>query len=138
MNWKCIPSAIIQTAVPALILSFMIVGDVCGQSAPKVVLRENPAVPLHLYEPHPPMDTLSPLPPLTLRTITAEFPGVVYRLSESSAQLLPWKMQEKLDLAAPWKLQLAEENTYRTLRMVLGSIQVGGVAYLMYEHFKKK
>jgi hypothetical protein len=30
-----------------------------------------------------------------------------------------------------------KQNEYRTLRTVLGALEVGGTAYLLYEHIRK-
>jgi hypothetical protein len=42
-----------------------------------------------------------------------------------------------IDLAAPWKLQLARESEHKLMYQVLGAIEAGGVAYLAYEHIRK-
>ena len=49
----------------------------------------------------------------------------------------PWKMERTLDIAAIWKAGLVKEEEFKTLRLVLGYVQVGGVAYLAYKHIKK-
>ncbi len=41
------------------------------------------------------------------------------------------------DLTAAWRLQLAREERNSTLYTVLGTVQLGGVAYLAYRHVKK-
>jgi hypothetical protein len=48
-----------------------------------------------------------------------------------------WTFKTKNDLENSWRQELAKQNEYRTLRTVLGSIQMGGVAYLTYMHLKK-
>ncbi|MFI5252183.1 MAG: hypothetical protein ACHQQQ_07095 [Bacteroidota bacterium] len=48
-----------------------------------------------------------------------------------------WTLPEKIDLISPWKLQLAHQDEYKTLYTILGSIQMGGVAYIAYQHVKK-
>lgn len=42
-----------------------------------------------------------------------------------------------IDIASPWKLELAEQNEYRALGLILGSIGAGGAAYVAYQHIKK-
>ncbi|MBX2992071.1 MAG: hypothetical protein KF749_13015 [Bacteroidetes bacterium] len=44
---------------------------------------------------------------------------------------------EKIDLLSPLKLQRAREDDLSTLRTILGTVQLGGVAYLAYRHLKK-
>jgi hypothetical protein len=43
----------------------------------------------------------------------------------------------KPDLTAPLRLQRAREESNRTLYAVLGTVHLGGVAYLAYRHIKK-
>ena len=47
-----------------------------------------------------------------------------------------WQDQ-KLDLMAPLRLQMAREEKLKTLNAVLGTVQLGGVMYLAYKHVKK-
>jgi hypothetical protein len=56
-----------------------------------------------------------------------------------SVPLLPLSLRNrtKNDLQNSWKQELVKQEEYRTLRIVLGSIQMGGVAYLTYLHIKK-
>ncbi len=42
-----------------------------------------------------------------------------------------------IDIASPWKLELAEQNEYRALGLILGSIGAGGAAWVAYQHIKK-
>ncbi len=44
---------------------------------------------------------------------------------------------DKVDLVAPLRLQWEREAHMGTLRTILGSIQLGGVAYLAYRHLTK-
>jgi hypothetical protein len=46
-------------------------------------------------------------------------------------------MEMKADLTSPFRLQMESEARLRTLRTVLGTVQVGGVAYLAYRYIKK-
>jgi hypothetical protein len=48
-----------------------------------------------------------------------------------------WAYKTKIDLESAWKQELTKQEEYRTLRTVLGSVKMGGVAYLTYLHFKK-
>ena len=42
-----------------------------------------------------------------------------------------------MDLAMPWKLELARQNEHKLWYEVLGAIEAGGVAYLAYDHIKR-
>jgi hypothetical protein len=55
----------------------------------------------------------------------------------SSAYFFSQRERESIDLAAPWKLQLARENKHKTLYTILGAVQAGGVAYLAYKQIEK-
>jgi hypothetical protein len=45
--------------------------------------------------------------------------------------------QQKLTLAMCWTNDLRRQQEYQTFRMILGSIQMGGTAYLAYKYLKK-
>ena len=48
-----------------------------------------------------------------------------------------WTTKTSMDLATSWQQELAKQNEYKTLRTILGSMQMGGTAYLLYMHLKK-
>ena len=48
-----------------------------------------------------------------------------------------WTFKTKMDLESSWKQELAKQEEYRTWRSILGSIEMGGFAYLTYLHLKK-
>jgi hypothetical protein len=75
--------------------------------------------------------------PLSLRIIPENIPYYLNQPSIVSLQYSSWKLQQNLSLAPIWKLELAKQEEYKTLRTILGSIEAGGVAYLTYLHFKK-
>ena len=54
-----------------------------------------------------------------------------------SMQSFSWKSPEKIDLISSWKSVLNKQEELRTLRTILGTVQLGGVAYLAYRHLKK-
>jgi hypothetical protein len=45
--------------------------------------------------------------------------------------------EQKADLTSPLRLQMESEARLRTLYTILGTVQVGGVAYLAYRRIKK-
>ena len=73
--------------------------------------------------------TFSFLPPRPL--------GLLCKLSEFPSQPNFWTLPDKIDLIAPWKLQLAKQEKYSTMRLILGSVGFGGAAYIAYQHLKK-
>jgi hypothetical protein len=50
---------------------------------------------------------------------------------------LSLKFQQQIDVALPWKQELAKQNDLLTLRTILGAVQAGGTAYILYEHVRK-
>jgi len=53
------------------------------------------------------------------------------------AERQSWMFTGKTDLLSPWKLELRDQEKYRTWRNILGSIQMSGAAYLGYLYIKK-
>ena len=43
-----------------------------------------------------------------------------------------------IDMMIPWRLQMERERKLRPLQTFLATVQIGGVAYLAYEHIRKK
>jgi hypothetical protein len=61
-------------------------------------------------------------------------------LHESHTNLpssLSSQFQQQIDVVSPWKQELAKQNELRTLKLILGAVQVGATAYLLYEHISK-
>jgi hypothetical protein len=75
--------------------------------------------------------------PLSLRMMSDSSPDYPGQSLTLSLQSYSWKTQQNLDLSSIWKREVAKQEEYKTLRMVMGSIQAGGAAYLAYLHFKK-
>jgi hypothetical protein len=75
--------------------------------------------------------------PLSLRLMSDDIRNYTVQPSILSLQSSSWKNQQNLDLSSIWKQEVAKQEEYKTLRMVMGSIEAGGVAYLAYLHFKK-
>ena len=63
-------------------------------------------------------------------------PGFL-RLSLATPMPSPWDSEQKLSLATCWTNDLRRQQEYHTFRMILGSIQAGGAAYLAYRYIKK-
>jgi hypothetical protein len=67
----------------------------------------------------------------------------VYRLSliqpslELGVQTFSLKSPERIDLTSQWQYELASQEELRTMQMILGTVEFGGVAYLAYRHLKK-
>lgn len=57
--------------------------------------------------------------------------------AEDPPPYLLGNFEPKIDLLASLRLQRQKEEELRTLRTILGSVQIGGVAYLAYRRLKK-
>jgi hypothetical protein len=63
--------------------------------------------------------------PLSLRIIPENIPYYLDQPSIVSLQYSSWKLQQNLNLSPIWKLELAKQEEYKTLRTILGSIEAG-------------
>jgi hypothetical protein len=69
-------------------------------------------------------------------TMGSEYGLGFLRQSLASPLPPPWDSQQKLSLATCWTDEFRRQQEYHTFRMILGSIQMGGAAYLAYKHIK--
>jgi hypothetical protein len=65
------------------------------------------------------------------------FPAYFRQSLTAPLPTFPWELQENIDLQSIWQQELVKQNKYRTLKTILGSVQVGTAAYLTYLHLKK-
>ncbi len=79
------------------------------------------------------------IPPHLERQLLFESPTFFFAgiPSLSSAPVYERPFEVHPDLLAPLRLQWEREAQLGTFRKILGSIQLGGVAYLAYRHFSK-
>jgi hypothetical protein len=75
--------------------------------------------------------------PSSLRETTIYSPGFLHQSITNLPYSLSSQFQQQIDVVSPWKQELIKQNEYRTLRTVLGALQAGGTAYLLYEHIRK-
>jgi hypothetical protein len=77
------------------------------------------------------------LPP-SLRESTIYYsPGFLHQSLTYLPTSLSSQFQQQIDVASPWKQELAKEKEFRTLKFILQAVEAGGTAYLLYEHFRK-
>ena len=81
-------------------------------------------------------DTDSMLLP-SLRGSMNDLPVSLHQSLLNFPSSLSAQFQTQIDVASPWKQELAKQNELRTLKTILGAIQAGGTAYLLYEHIRK-
>jgi hypothetical protein len=73
----------------------------------------------------------------SFREIPAMTPLSLHQSLMTLPLSLSTQFQQQIDVVSPWKQELAKQNEYRTLKSILGAVQVGGTAYLLYEHIRK-
>ena len=75
--------------------------------------------------------------PLSLRENSIYLSGFLHQTLINLPSSLSMQFQQQIDVVSPWKHDLMKQNEYRTLRTVLGALQIGGTSYLLYEHIRK-
>lgn len=120
-----------------LVLFFLLTLYANGQELPPVQLQDTSIINPGILDPEYFTSAFSLSLPLLLRIIPESNPYQFGRPSLLSLQYSSQKLQQNLDLSSIWKREISKQEEYKTLRMVMGSIQAGGAAYLAYLHFKK-
>ena len=64
-------------------------------------------------------------------------PGLLFFELATPSEYDAWSREESIDLDAPWKLHLKDQEDNAGWRRILGTVQVGGAAYILYRHIKK-
>jgi len=90
-----------------------------------------------VFEPGLLFDRPFSVPPPEPVFIPRYFPGFYHPLAIGPHPFRFNNLQETPDLLSPWKLELAKQDELSTMRMILGSVGVGGAAYIAYRHVKK-
>ena len=72
-----------------------------------------------------------------LDVVTSRMPGNLNRWGMYSPEFFEMTTTGKIDLTAPLKLQLMKQEENKVMYSILGSVQLGGTAYLLYQHIKK-
>ena len=86
-----------------------------------------------------PLETPIVIVPLSfaLNSAGSDTPMPLSYIFGESPEQFSWNRGGAIDIASPWKIHLEEQNKHQTWRNVLGTVQLGGVAYLAYRHIKK-
>ena len=74
--------------------------------------------------------------PFAFSTVQDNYPESLHLRFGSSSNLRTI-IEQNLDVSDIWKIGALKEDELKTLRSILGSVQLGGVAYLAYKHIKK-
>jgi len=127
----------IHRLVLILVLSFSVACTFYAQESDKKDVRDtlvkrqviNQSLIRSLYT-----DTILPL---SMRSSHEYIPMSLHEALTNIPSSLSGQFQQQIDLVSPWKQELAKQNELRTLKTILGAVQAGGTAYLLYEHIKK-
>ncbi|MBN1399052.1 MAG: hypothetical protein JXA06_13545 [Bacteroidetes bacterium] len=121
------------------ILTFILLLTFCanGQELPAVKLQDTSAVDPRILDPEYLNSAFSLSLPLSMHTIPERDTNEIYSPSLLSLQYGQTKPEQNFDLSSIWKREIIRQEDYKTLQIVLGSIQAGGTAYLLYRHLKK-
>jgi hypothetical protein len=73
--------------------------------------------------------------PSSLKLITGDYSPEYLRTSLTAPPSLTEKANREIQ--GIWQRELSQQNEGKTWRAILGSLQMGGTAYLLYEHIHK-
>lgn len=65
------------------------------------------------------------------------YPGSLSQQFAIPGHYNSWTVQEGIDLDSPWKVHLEHQREHSTLYSIMGSVSLGGTAYILYRHIKK-
>ncbi|MGD0591478.1 MAG: hypothetical protein ABSA44_11900 [Bacteroidota bacterium] len=127
----------IHWAIWMLVFSFSMAYTLCAQEPDKKEVRDTlvkkQSINQSLFHS---LDTDIILPSW-LRESSIYSPGFLHQSITYLPASLSSQFQQQIDVASPWKQELAKEKELRTLRWVLQVVEEGGTAYLLYEHIRK-
>lgn len=75
--------------------------------------------------------------PTSIKTDSVYLRGFLSQSLTSPLPSLSSQLQQNLSITSTWKNELLKQEEYKTLRTIIGSVEMGGVAYLAYLHMKK-
>jgi hypothetical protein len=117
-----------SSAAPAIALS---------QETKQILLQDSSADTVRRID-FGPLNADFPTLSLALSGTSPELsPGPLYLSLSLSASYDAMGFQKNLDISTMWQNEILKQEKYKTIRMILGSIEAGGVAYLTYLHLRK-
>jgi len=116
--------------------SFVIAFSVYGQGLQQISKEDSTSVTPQIYSAQ--LFFLSPILslPFAFNTVEDNYPESLH-LKFGSSSNLKSIIEQNLDVSEIWKIRKLKDVELKTLRSILGSVQLGGVAYLAYKHIKK-
>ena len=64
-------------------------------------------------------------------------PGFLRLSLAQPMQSYSWDSQQRLSLASCWREDVLRQQEYDSFKMILGTLETGGAAYLAYKHLRK-
>ncbi len=95
------------------------------------------AIPVRAYNPTPRYPDYFTPTLLPAGTAGRSSPKPLYLSLSLSSSLDYTGSRQNFDISSIWQDEILKQEKYKTIRMILGSIEAGGVAYLAYLHVKK-
>lgn len=116
--------------------SSVVTFSICGQGLQQISKEDSTPVTPQSYS--APLFFSSPILslPFAFSTVHNNYPESLH-LKFGSSSNLNTIIEQNLDVSEIWKIGKLKDDELKTLRSILGSVQLGGVAYLAYKHIKK-
>jgi hypothetical protein len=120
-----------------LILAFAFILTASGQELNTVLPQDSSKKRPQLFNLELSLTQMELLPAQSIGITQQSFSDFVHQSLTVPMPPFSWTFKSKIDLESAWKQELAKQDEYKTLRTILGSVEMGGVAYLTYLHLKK-
>lgn len=118
-----------------LLFAFVLAAN--GQEQKDVLARDTLADRISLAQPEWQDSRTTLLSPLSFEILYGDRVDLLLQPQGVLGESRPWMLETKTDILSPWNLELKDEEKYSTWRSILGSVQVGGAAYLAYRYITK-
>ncbi|MHB1050364.1 MAG: hypothetical protein ACYC09_09825 [Bacteroidota bacterium] len=124
-----------RSSILFLLVAIMYVSP--AQDTVVVAPKESPVYLLHPTIPEFLREQAPRFASFRLDVVSSRTPGNLNRWGMYSPEFFEMTTTGKIDLTAPLKLQLMKQEKNKVMYSILGSVQLGGTAYLLYRHIKK-
>jgi hypothetical protein len=108
-----------------------------GQESKRILPNDSSASVVRAFDARPLDSDFLTLSLLSSRTDPKLPPRPLYLSLSLSSTLDSRGLQKNLDISSMWQNEILKQEKYKTIRMILGSIEASTVAYLTYLHLKK-
>ena len=117
--------------------SFIVSFSICGQGLQQSSKEDSTPVKPPIYSTQ--LFITSPILslPFAFSTVQDNYPESLHLKFGSSSNSLHSIIEQNLDVSEIWKIGKLKDDELKTLKSILGSVQLGGAAYLAYKHIKK-